>query len=373
MFRVVAYVLSGVVAGVGCQNTENRAAQPPPVKIESLYVDAARAPRDSEPLIAGEPVRIETTIINGTGPFTLWVRSTRRDIQLGSAPPDEPPAIDARTTARSTTGNSVTIALSAESSPRSPSGLHQVVLTVADTANRRATRAVNVTFIGADAPRRPPAMPNQRVKIMDVAHRERIEFVRGEQILVQADELAVNQPAQLVIFEPRGPIVASLTLTPRTASVEHHFDIPRLAHPGNYRVRLNDKSRTLEGEFRVRGARYKPVTTPVIDNVSLWGGTDRRSPRIQALQRGEHLLIEARVGGVQDTARATVRLKTRTRVVHESVLAKGSPAIAGPETRFFLAGPWRVPTTILPGNYTLKVEVEETDNVASRLRELRIE
>ena len=349
---------------------ETRAASqaaPPTLAADQLHVDAAREPRDGGPLIAGEAIRVGMHLTGGVPPYRVSL-----SVPAIQADPAEVP-----------THNSVGVELAVGGvlSPDTASGTHRITVTITDTTGATA-RADSAPFevIGQGAALEPtPGGVPPFIVITDAASRRRTSFVRGETVNITATlGSGVGGTATFRFRAPSGTVLSKVArLEIRKGVVTVPLFVPRLALAGDYRVEIAAGYLSASVPLRVRGKPFAPAAALAIDSLTLRGGTDLRTPRAGVVQRGETLVIEARVGGAHHTVTATLRLRdNRGKLIAEQQLGtsniEAAPGARAATSRVFVGGEWQVPASVATGNYRIEIEVTEQDDVSARYREVLI-
>lgn len=339
---------------------------PAALHVGDVSIDALGAPRDDNPLIAGEDVRLGARIHGGTPPLAL-----RLEAVLVGARPGPVAPIDAR---HELTTGAAELALAAPLDMRATSGVYRLRATVTDARGQSATaESGDFTLIGSDAETAPAPAPPPFIEVTDVAGRRRRSFVRGERVTVHA-ELPGESSARLTLRDPRGVVLATSEQRLTSGGLRLPIDIPRLAQDGAHEVHVRGTRGTeTRAALVVTGMPFAPATELVIDGMSLYGGKDQRARRAGLLTRGEPLTVEIRVGGVRVAASATLRIYTPAgALLSETALGRAELAHPEPRGRVYIQGAWRVPPDITPGRYQLQAEAIENDHVTIRYREVLV-
>jgi hypothetical protein len=365
--------MGALLALLGCGNSRSQPPDPE-LHLTDLSIDALAAPRDDNPLIAGEEVRIGLRVRGGSPPYRGTITAVRQGTPLpdsaanpisASFDPDPEKHISA----------ALEMALRARLQTLAPSGVYRLRATVTDARDRSAAiMSEDWTLIGDDATTLPATSAPPLVEVVDVAGRRRESFVRGEAITIRAT-LPGQRAAEIALHGPDGVELAR-TRQPLSAAGELSVSIPvpRLARSGAHGLGVTaDDGTELWQTIMIAGPPFAPAGKLVVDDLALYGGEDLRAPRAGVLERGELLSAEARVGGGRVAVTGKLGLHTIAgEVVDQVDLGRAEIAHPGPGGRVYIQGQWRVPPAIAPGRYQLQVTVLEGNDVSVRYREVLI-
>lgn len=362
---------------------------PQTIQVVEVSIEPARAPRDQNELIAGEPVRIGMRILGGKPPYRIAVKVVGQGNFAGHpAPLDDSFELGPQ----DDSAQGIETAVAGQLNAGALSGVYRLIVTLADAAGSTGRgQSGDVRIIGADAPLMPqsPGGIDPAVEVADIAGRQRQSFIRGEQVTVRARLPKAKTKiatADMVILAPDGAPLAHTRSLPvgESGEVLVPLDIPRLLAPGTYGLAFRAGSGELAtGALRVVGEPFPPAASVTVDRFAIYGGNDGRAVRTSTLRRGEKVTIEARVGGIRKRAALALRLHGRRGVVAEAELGQAEPlAIPGsgqamsrpaPGGRVYILGTWRVPDNLGPGPYQLEVEATEEQHVSTRIRQVILE
>ena len=336
------------------------------VQLAFASVDCLRSPCGSRPLVAGESARVELGVSEGAPPYTIelsLIDSMDKRVERFpevQASPDQG-------------GSSVTVASGVRIPRTVRSGSYRLRAAARDSSSARVT-AMSKPFevVGDGAPLTQDHGSPAALIVVDAGGRRRASFHRGERLQIQVKAGAIAGSAQLMISAPSGAVLAESTLAATAdGGLSLAFDIPRLALAGDYHLKVTGRDVELSSTLAVEGEPFAPLAKLGIDSLDIFGGTDSRSARGAILSRGETLLIEARVGGYEQSVAATLRLRDSSgALADESKLGERRASQQHPTARIFVGGSWTVPEQLSAGNYTLEVEASEGDRVSTRHRRI---
>lgn len=352
-------VLLAVAMTLQCKaKSEPNTKTGPKLQLEILSLDTSAAPRDGRPFIAGEDARITIKVAGGQPPYDLQLATS-----LGN-----PTLANASTRVETTLTDAIEVAMDLRLSSEVPSGSYGLVLRVTDQDGIGASvRSEPFEVKGNDAPQAALDPSPLQLQLLDVAGRRRVNFYQGEAIRIQARVETGTEVSVAILAQDDRPFMPLQRYEATSPVFALDLRIPRLARIGNYRVQVADQSVPLQ----VVGKNFKPAKVPVLEELSLLGGKDQHVPRGASLLRGEALRIEARVGGVQSRARASLRLRSRAgQVVAKTELGEITPTDLHPAARSLLSETWTPPPTLSRGRHTLEIEVIEGDELATLYREV---
>jgi hypothetical protein len=352
-------VLLAVAVTLQCKaKSEPETRTGPRLQLEILSLDTSAAPRDGRPFIAGEDARITIKVAGGQPPYDLQLATS-----LG-----EPTLANASTRVETTLADAIEVAMDLRLSSEVPSGSYGLLLRVTDQEGIGASvRSEPFDVKGNDTPQAALDPSPLQLQLLDVAGRRRASFYQGEAIRIQAQVEVGTEVSVAILAQDDRPFMPLQRYEATSPVFALDMRIPRLARIGIYRVQVAGQSVPLH----VVGKNFKPARVPVLEELSLLGGKDQHVPRGASLLRGEALRIEARVGGVQSRARASLRLRTRAgQVVAKAELGEIAPTDLHPAARSLLSETWTPPSTLSRGRHTLEIEVIEGDELATLYREV---
>lgn len=346
--------------------------------VVGLSIQAANAPRPDEPLVAGETVRIGLTIERGTGPYHLRVESRRTEPAAGAGPRGETDAIHADTRVQGSAQGSrrAELALAVPLRKTALSGTHRLTATATDANGATAKATVTFTLVGNDAPVHPRSNQPPLLELLDVAGRARTSFVRGETVTLRA----VVPGAKDLTVTVGGPDGAALTVATKLATsngeLRMPFPVPRLARPGHYTVTVSSEGQPLSARLRVDAEPFPRLAKLTVDDLKLYAGKDGRAPRTGILRLGEHLRVDARVGGGKtEVAASLILISQAGKKLLDVEFARVRVADPAPDARMLLSGSVLLPRQppFAPGRHRIQVEVSEGDEVSMRTREVLLQ
>jgi hypothetical protein len=356
-------VLLALVATLQCKGKgEPETKTGPKLHLEILSLDTSAAPRDGRPFIAGEDARITLKVEGGQPPYDLQLATS-----LGM-----PTLVNASTRVETTIAEAIEVAMDLRLSSEVPSGSYGLLLRVTDQQGIGASvRSEPFEVKGNDTAQSPLDLSPLQFQILDIAGRRRDSFYQGEAIRLQARVEVGAQVSVAILAEDERAFMPMQRYEATSPIFVLDLRIPRLARIGSYRVQVSDAKSETSVPLRVIGTKFKDAKTPVLEELSLFGGKDQRVPRRASLLRAEPLRIEARVGGIKSRAQSSLRLRTRTgQVVARAELGEIVPSDLHPAARTLLSAAWTPRATLSRGRHTLEIEVIEGDELATIYREV---
>ncbi len=336
----------------------------PKLQLEILSLDTSAGPRDGRPFIAGEDARITIKVEGGNPPYDLQVATS-----MGA-----PTLANASTRVETTAVDAIEVAMDLHLSSAVPSGSYGLLLRVTDQDGIGASvRTEPFDVQGNDTPETAVDLSPLHLQVLDVGGRRRESFFQGEKIRLQAQVASGTQVSVAIVAADDRPFMPLQRYEATSPLFALDLRIPRLARVGQYRIQVALQGSQSSVPLHVVGKKFKSTTVPVLEELSLLGGKDLHVPRAASLLRGEALRIEARVGGVQSSARVVLRLRNWTRqVVVHAELSEIVPSDFHPAARTLLSAEWTPPTTLSLGRHMLEIEVMEGDRLATLYREIEI-
>ncbi len=358
----LSLLLAGLVS-LQCK-AKNTPAAPPEsdLHVEILSWDTSFAVRDDRPFIAGEQARMTLKVEGGVPPYDLQLATS-----LG-----EPTLANGSTRIESTTAGASEVAMDLKLASEVPSGSYGLVLRVSDSEGVAAS-VLSEPFevIGKDAPEASLDLGRAHLQIVDVAGRRRASFYQGEQIQIRALAASGTRVMVGIFASDDRPFMPMQEYEVKETHFELSLQIPSMARVGEYRVHFAGPDLQASAALHVTGVRFSPARTPVLEKLALRGGPDFRVPRGAVLKRGEALRIEARVGGIQQQAKAILRLRSRTgQVVSHAELGALVPNDPHPAARLLLGAEWTPGPDLPSGRHVLEIEISEADELATLYREI---
>lgn len=364
-----ARVLVLTLALVACKSEGDSAApvasdeQAAPLRVELLAIDTKIAPRGERPFIAGEQLVLTLRVAGGTAPYELQLLTSKGNPRLASGAVD----IEAQLA-------SVETAVEVATHSEVESGNYGLAVRVNDAQGRGSlVRSEPFEVVGMDAPLAEGGDNPLALRVVDVAGRARASFYQGEEIHLRALLPTLTPVAVGIVADDEREFMPVRSYQPADLRVDIPLMVPRLARVGAYRVDAATDTAQASVPLRVVGRSFPAQTQLALSELVVRGGADLRAPRAGLLKRGETLQVEALAAGIRSEATAELRLRDRaSKIVARVELPRIVPADLHPEARVLVSGTWTPAEDLLPGRYTLELELSEGDRVAALYREIQL-
>ncbi len=366
---VSARLLLLVAISISCSREPAPAKSAPaskatqPLRVELLALDAQIAARGTRPFIAGEKALLTLRVEGGVPPYALQILTTQGNPRLASGSLD----IEAR-------WSTLEMAVELDLYSEVQSGSYGLGLRVTDAEGASSdARSQPFEVVGRDAPRSTSSDKSLALQVVDVAGRPRASFYQGEAIRIQALLPSPQEVALAIVAEDERAFMPVRRYQPEDVRLDMKVLVPRMARVGHYRVDLATEALNASVPLAIAGREFPAQTQLGIGELAILGGPNLRAPRPGVLLRGEALWIEAIAGGIHERANAKLRLRDRAgKIVSSLDLADVTPADPHPQARSLVSGRFEPQADLLPGRYTLEVELSEGDQVAVLYRELEL-